>query len=102
MANILVRAWTNFYDSLNFFRLHVLFFTFTPLIFAAIFYAANGLYPISFIDALFNCVSAMTVTGLATIDLSLLTGFQQALLFVLMCIGNPVIVSWFIVYVRRR
>ncbi|CAE6454324.1 unnamed protein product [Rhizoctonia solani] len=95
-------TWENFYRSLNFFRLHVLFFTFTPLISAAIFYAANGLYPVSFIDALFNCVSAMTVTGLATIDLSQLTGFQQAILFFLMCIGNPVIISWFIVYTRRR
>ncbi|ELU39184.1 potassium ion transporter (Trk1), putative [Rhizoctonia solani AG-1 IA] len=59
-------------------------------------------HPYSFIDALFNCVSAMTVTGLATIDLSQLTGFQQSILFVLMCIGNPVIISWFIVYTRRR
>ncbi|KAF8608135.1 TrkH-domain-containing protein [Ceratobasidium sp. AG-I] len=102
MANVVTRTWSDFYESLNFFRLHVLFFTFTPVIFAAIFYAANGLYPVSFIDALFNCISAMTVTGLATVDLSQLTGFQQGLLFVLMCIGNPVAVSWLIVYVRRR
>lgn len=32
----------------------------------------------------------MTVTGLATVNLSTLTGFQQALLFVLMLIGSPV------------
>ena len=32
----------------------------------------------------------MTVCGLVTIDLSSLTGFQQALLFIQMCIGNPV------------
>ncbi|KAG9111667.1 low affinity potassium transporter, partial [Ceratobasidium sp. 392] len=102
MANALVRAWTSFYDSLNFFRIHVLVFTFTPLICAIIFYAANGMYPVPFIDALFNCVSAMTVTGLATVDLSQLTGFQQAILFVQMCIGNPVAVSWLIVYIRRR
>lgn len=61
----------------------------------------------------------MTVTGLATINLSSLTGFQQALLFMLMCMGSPVsvlvpcvllylaneemkvIVSWVIVYTRR-
>ncbi|KAF8756681.1 TrkH protein [Rhizoctonia solani] len=102
MAGGFRTTWKNFYKSLNFFRLHVLFFIFTPLISASILYAANGLYPISFIDALFNCVSAMTVTGLATIDLSQLTGFQQSILFVLMCIGNPVIISWFIVYTRRR
>ncbi|QRV98028.1 potassium/sodium transporter [Ceratobasidium sp. AG-Ba] len=102
MANAVARAWSSFYDSLNFFRIHVLFFTFTPLICASIFYAANGKYPVSFIDALFNCISAITVTGLATVDLSQLTGFQQALLFIQMCIGNPVAVSWVIVYVRRR
>ncbi|KAG8730443.1 low affinity potassium transporter, partial [Ceratobasidium sp. 414] len=102
MASVFARTWTSFYNSLNFFRFHVLVFTFTPLITAAIFYAANGLYPISFIDALFNCVSAMTLTGLATVDLSQLTGFQQALLFILMCIGNPVAASWLIVYVRRQ
>ncbi|PPQ87456.1 hypothetical protein CVT25_008192 [Psilocybe cyanescens] len=43
----------------------------------------------------------MTVCGLATINLSSLTGFQQSILFVLMCIGNPVAVSWVIVYMRR-
>ncbi|KAG8698916.1 low affinity potassium transporter, partial [Ceratobasidium sp. 423] len=102
MASAFKRTWASFYGSLNFFRLHVIFFTFTPLISAAIFYAANGLYPVSFIDALFICISAMTVTGLATVDLSQLTGFQQAILFVLMCIGNPVIVSWLMVYIRRR
>jgi hypothetical protein len=70
---------------LNFFRVHVLALcvfilesqrrnlyaipcsTFTPLIFSAIFYASNGDYHISYIDALFNCVSAMTVCGLATV-----------------------------------
>ncbi|KAF9560954.1 hypothetical protein CPC08DRAFT_750168 [Agrocybe pediades] len=91
----------NIYRNLNFYRVHLLFFTFTPLVFSGIFYASNGRYKISYVDALFNCVSAMTVCGLATINLSSLTGFQQALLFVLMCIGNPVLVSWVIVYMRR-
>ncbi|KDR75691.1 hypothetical protein GALMADRAFT_248309 [Galerina marginata CBS 339.88] len=87
---------------LNFYRIHLLFFTFTPLIFSGIFYASNGRYKISYVDSLFNCVSAMMVCGLATINLSQLTGFQQALLFFLMCIGNPVVVSWVIVYMRRH
>ncbi|KAF8911487.1 cation transport protein-domain-containing protein [Gymnopilus junonius] len=86
---------------LNFYRLHLIFFTITPLTFSGIFYASNGRYKISYVDSLFNCVSAMMVCGLATINLSQLTGFQQALLFVLMCIGSPVVVSWFTVYMRR-
>lgn len=66
------------------------FSTFTPLIASGIFYAANGENHIDYIDALFNCLSACVVCGLATVDLSALTGFQQALLFFLMSIGNPV------------
>lgn len=63
---------------------------FTPLIFSGIFYGSNGQNHISYIDSLFNCVSAMTVCGLATVDLSALTGWQQAILFIQMCIGSPV------------
>lgn len=32
----------------------------------------------------------MTVCGLATIDLSELTGWQQTILFIQMCLGSPV------------
>ncbi|CDO78022.1 hypothetical protein BN946_scf184907.g12 [Trametes cinnabarina] len=86
---------------LNFYRVHLLFFTFTPLIFSGIFYASNGEFHIDYIDCLYNCVSAMTVCGLATVDLSSLTSFQQALLFIQMCLGSPVVVSWTMVYIRR-
>ncbi|KAI0036137.1 cation transport protein-domain-containing protein [Vararia minispora EC-137] len=87
---------------LNFYRIHALYFTFMPLIFAAIFYASNGDTHISYIDALFNSVSSICVCGLATVDLSSLTPWQQALLFIQMCIGNPIVVSWVVVLTRRR
>jgi hypothetical protein len=32
----------------------------------------------------------MAVCGLASVDLSSLTGRQQAILFIQMCLGNPV------------
>jgi Trk-type K+ transport system membrane component len=64
--------------------------TFTPLIFSAIFYASNGSTKISYVDALYNCVSAVTVCGLATVDLSSLTPWQQVILFIQMCVGSPV------------
>lgn len=64
--------------------------TFAPLIASGIFYASNGEYHISYVDALFNCVSAVTVCGLATVDLSTLTPWQQVILFLLMCTGSPV------------
>ncbi|KAG1824448.1 cation transport protein-domain-containing protein [Suillus subaureus] len=95
-------SWQTLRTHLNFFRIHVVFFTLTPLIFSGIFYASNGKYPVAYIDALYNSVSAMTVCGLATVNLSQLTAWQQVLLFIQMCVGNPVIVSWVMVYTRRH
>ena len=65
-------------DHFNFFRYHLLFFSVTPVIFACILYAGNGsaggnanrssgIAKVEFIDALFLCYSAMTVTGLVTV-----------------------------------
>ena len=94
--------------NLNFYRLHILYLcvgrhpgirclitslpnsTFTPLICSGIFYASNGRFRVAYIDALFNSVSAMVVCGLVSVDLSSLTGWQQAILFLQMCLGNPV------------
>ncbi|KAG1782036.1 cation transport protein-domain-containing protein [Suillus placidus] len=92
------RPWQTIRTHLNFFRIHVIFFTLTPLIFSGIFYASNGKYPVAYIDALYNSVSAITMCGLATVNLSQLTAWQQVLLFIQMCIGNPVIVSWVMVH----
>jgi hypothetical protein len=64
----------------NFYRLHAVAFTFVPLIASGIFYGSNGRYHISYIDSLFLCTSAMSVTGLATINISEATGWQQAML----------------------
>ncbi|KAF5393461.1 hypothetical protein D9757_000476 [Collybiopsis confluens] len=75
--------------------------TFTPLIFSGIFYACNGEYKIKYIDALFNCVSAIAVCGLTTVDLSSLTPWQQVILVIQMCLGSPILVSWVIVYTRK-
>ena len=49
---------------------------------------ANGI--IAYVDCLFLCYSALTVTGLSTVNLSTCTGFQQALLFIQMALGNIV------------
>ncbi|KAH0829084.1 cation transport protein-domain-containing protein [Lanmaoa asiatica] len=94
--------WTTLRRHLNFFRIHLLFFTFTPLICSVVLYASNGRYPIAYIDALYNSVSAVTVCGLGTVNLSQLTPWQQVLLFIQMCVGSPVVISWFMVYIRRH
>ncbi|KAI6158810.1 hypothetical protein EDD17DRAFT_976568 [Pisolithus thermaeus] len=93
--------WQGIRQNLNFFRVHLLFFTFTPLLASAVLYACNGKYPLSYVDALFNSVSAITVCGLSTVNLSALTPWQQVILFLQMCVGSPVVVSWFMVYIRR-
>ncbi|TCD68599.1 low affinity potassium transporter [Steccherinum ochraceum] len=87
---------------LNFFRIHLLFFVIVPLVSAAIFWGANGRFQIPFVDALFLCYSALTVTGLSTVNLSTCTVFQQAILFFLMCIGNVTVVAWVMVLIRKH
>lgn len=87
---------------LNFFRIHLLLFVVCSLIFSAILWASNGRFKINYVDALFLCVSSVTGTGLYTIDLSSLTAWQQTIMVILELIGNPVAVSWVLVYVRRR
>ena len=53
-------------------------------------FAVNTEFTIQYIDCLFNCMSAFTVTGLATVNLSTLSPLQQAILFVQMIFGSPV------------
>ncbi|KAJ7743346.1 potassium transporter [Mycena metata] len=84
----------------TFYRLHLLAFTVIPLVAAAIFYASNGRFHVSFLDSLFF-YSAMTVCGLSTVNLSTLTPWQQVILYVLMLIGDFTVVSWIMVLVRK-
>ncbi|KAJ7079638.1 potassium transporter [Mycena belliarum] len=85
----------------TFYRLHFTAFTIVPLVAAAVFYGCNGRIHISFLDSLFVCYSAMTVTGLATINLSTTTAWQQVILYILMTIGDITTVSWIMVLVRK-
>ncbi|KAH8823862.1 potassium transporter [Flagelloscypha sp. PMI_526] len=88
---------------LNFFRIHLLAFTFIPLIASGIFFASNGQYPVSYVDSLFLCYSSMTVTGLSTVNLSTITAWQQVILYLLMMMYNVVtMVSWIMVLVRKE
>ncbi|KAK0209969.1 hypothetical protein DFS33DRAFT_1289613 [Desarmillaria ectypa] len=69
---------------LTFYRIHLVAFAFIPLIFSGIFYACNGRFRISYLNSLFLCYSAMTLTGLTTVNLSTLTVSQQVMLYLLM------------------
>ncbi|KAK7029888.1 potassium transporter [Favolaschia claudopus] len=85
----------------TFYRLHLSFFTIVPLIASGIFYGCNGRFHVSYLDSLFICYSAMTVTGLSVINLSTTTPWQQALLYILMILGDFTTVSWIMVLVRK-
>ncbi|WAQ92991.1 hypothetical protein PtA15_18A47 [Puccinia triticina] len=100
-----LRRWIG--CDLNFYRCHLLAFIFIPFIFAIIFYLAHTLNQPevekpAFIDCLFMCHSAMTMTGLNTIMLSSINRFQQALLYILMSIGSTTMISMIMIYIRLR
>lgn len=79
---------------LNFYRIHLIFFTFLPLIASGIFYASNGPSPenqIAYIDCLFLCFSAMTVCGLTTALFANITVWQQCILFVRHLVSFPLL-----------
>jgi hypothetical protein len=61
-----------------------------PLIMSGIMFGISTAYQIPYIDCLFNCMSAMTVTGLATVNLSTMSVMQQVLLFIQMTVGSLV------------
>lgn len=57
---------------------------------------------VSYADSLFFVVSAMTLAGLNTVNLSQLTTFQQIILFALLMLGSAIWVSIWVVHVRRK
>jgi Cation transport protein len=55
-----------------------------------------------YVDALFLCCSAMTTAGLSTANLGAITSFHQAVLCILLIVGNVVFVSLFVVIILRH
>lgn len=95
---------------LNFYRLHLLYFIITILLSSVIVYGSttNGnsgheekQFYLRYIDALFLCTTAMTNSGLNVVNLASITGFQQAVLFILIPLGNVCTVSTVTVYIRK-
>ncbi|KAL5426825.1 hypothetical protein PMIN04_001761 [Paraphaeosphaeria minitans] len=96
--------------TLNFYRAHMLYFIAVIAISSVIVYGEgvkngpkDGYYDshVSYMDALFLTCSAMTTTGLNSVNLGDLSGFQQAVLCVLLMIGNIPFVSMVIVLIRQ-
>ncbi|GAB1725129.1 hypothetical protein NU195Hw_g6849t1 [Hortaea werneckii] len=92
----------------NFYRCHLAYFVVTILITSFVFHASNtsrehgnGGQKIRYVDSLFLTASAMTATGLNTVDLNVPTTYQQSILFVLMILGDLSTISASVVFVRR-
>ena len=95
----------------NFYRLHLTYFIFTIILSSVIVYGsgvnrnsedAEADFHLRYIDALFLCTSAMTNTGLNTVNLGSITAFQQSVLAILVLLGNMITVSIVTVWVRRH
>jgi Trk-type K+ transport system membrane component len=80
-----------------------LYFILTILISSLIFWlSSRPERSINYVDCLFMVTTAMTETGLNTVNLSQINTFQQVFLFLLMISGSPIFVSYFVVLVRKR
>lgn len=87
---------------LNFYRFHLAYFIVFILIGSLfVWLLPGGGYNISYINALSLCSSAMTTTGLNTVDLGDLSTGQQVILVILMLIGNQIFTGSFSVWIRR-
>ena len=87
----------------NFITIHYTYFILTCLVSALVLWGASTpLYSLSFVDALFLTVSAMSLAGLNTVNLSGLNTFQQFILFLLIMLGSTIFVSASVIFIRRR
>ncbi|KAF1811340.1 TrkH-domain-containing protein, partial [Eremomyces bilateralis CBS 781.70] len=85
----------------NFLTWHYTYFITVSMITAIILWGSSTPeHTLSFTDALFLCVSAVTEAGLVTVDLSTLNTFQQIVLFGLIMVGSVIFVSIFVVHIR--
>jgi len=87
----------------NFITLHYAYFISMTLLGSLIFWgASHPAKSIGWWDSMFMVMSAMTATGLNTVNVSQLTVFQQVELLVLMMMGSQVLVSYFTVAFRKH
>jgi hypothetical protein len=86
----------------NFYRIHLTYFVLVIILASVVLYGSNTSFHLSYVDAIFLCASAMTNTGLNTVNLSALTAWQQAILFILMLMGDLTLVTVVVVFIRKH
>lgn len=88
---------------MNFITIHYAYFIIVCLVSSVVFWgSSNPAWSISYTDSLFLVVSAMTESGLNTVNLSQMTTWQQALLFLLIVFGSSIWVSIWTVVARKH
>lgn len=88
---------------INFISIHYAYFIIVCLFASLIFWgSSNPAHSISYANSLFLVVSAMTETGLNTVNLSEMTTWQQILLFLLIIFGSAIWVSIWTVLARKH
>ncbi|KAL9586376.1 MAG: hypothetical protein Q9212_000948 [Teloschistes hypoglaucus] len=102
----LSRAWTFISFQLppaTFITIHYAYFIGVSLLASIIFWGSSTpARSISYPDSLFLVVSAMTLAGLNTVNLSQANTFQQVMLLLLTLLGSTITVSIAVVYVRMK
>ena len=89
------------FGPINFITLHYIYFITTCLVASVIFWGSSTPFrSISYTDSLFLCISAMTLAGLNTVNLSEMNTWQQIMLLILTLLGSSILVSAAVVYIR--
>ncbi|KAI5926317.1 cation transport protein-domain-containing protein [Camillea tinctor] len=87
----------------NYITLHYAYFIGTTIVGTLIFWGSSvPAYSIGWWDSAFMVMSAITATGLNTVNVSQLTTFQQVELLVLMMMGSQVLISYVTIAFRKH
>lgn len=87
----------------NYITLHYAYFIGTTIVGTLIFWGASvPAYSVGWWDSMFMVMSALTASGLNTVNVSQLTTFQQVELCVLMIIGSQVLISYVTIAFRKH
>jgi potassium uptake Trk family protein len=88
---------------LDFITLHYAYFLGVCMVSSVIFWGVSTpARSVTYTDSLFCVVSAMTLAGLNTVNLSTFNVFQQIILFCLIISGSAIAISILVVHVRRK
>ena len=89
---------------INFITVHYAYFILSCLFFALVFWGCGtpSSLQISFLDSIYLSMSALTSTGMNTVNVSQMSLGQQIVLVVAMMVGSPILISLWTVLFRRH